>query len=185
MRRVLRVNLATGTVRTDEVSADVAEGFVGGRGLGAKYACDEIAPGTDPLGPQNRLLIGTGPLAGTSAQSMSKWMVYTKSPLTGTFTRSSGGGDFGAWLKWPGYELMVFEGRADQPVYVHIKDGKCHIIDARSIWGKTTSETQAHLRKAHGAKARAVYIGPAAEKLVRYAGIFSGHRAAGRRTESS
>jgi aldehyde:ferredoxin oxidoreductase len=75
---------------------------------------------------------------------------------------------------------MVFEGRADRPVYVHIKDGKCQILDASGIWGKTTSEAQAYLRKAHGARARTVCIGPAAEKLVRYAGMFSGHRTAGR-----
>ncbi len=180
MRRLLRVNLSSGLIKEEDISAKIAEAFVGGRGFGAKYVYDEIPPNIDPLGRENKLMLGTGPLAGTSAQSFSKWMAYTKSPLTGTFIRSSGGGDFGAWLKWAGFELLIFEEKAAKPVYVYIKDGKYEILDASAIWGKTTSEAQSYLRRIHGAKARMVCIGPAAEKLVRYAGIFSGRRTAGR-----
>jgi len=180
MRKLLRVDLSRGSTREEEIPPDVAESYVGGRGFGARYVYDEIAPKTDPLGPENKLMIGTGPLSGTGAQSMSKWMVCTKSPLTDTFTRSSGGGDFGAWLKWAGLEMMVFEGAAAKPVYLHIKDGECRILDAGALWGKTTGETQAYLRKAYGARSRAICIGPGAERRVRYAGIFSGRRAAGR-----
>jgi len=180
MRRLLRVNLSSGAIKEEGIPNKVAEAYVGGRGFGAKYVYDEIPPGIDPLGRENKLLFGTGPLAGTSAQSLSKWMVVTKSPLTGTYTRSFGGGDFGAWLKWAGFELIILEDKASKPVYLYIKDGKYEIRDAGAIWGKTTSEAQAYLKKEHGAKARMVCIGPAAEKLVRYAAIFSGRRAAGR-----
>lgn len=180
MRRLLRVNLSTGEIKEEEIPVKMAREYVGGRGFGAKYLYDEVAPGIDPLGSENKLLFGTGPLAGTSAQSLSKWLVTTKSPLTGTYTRSLGGGDFGAWLKWAGFELVIIEGRAAKPVYLYIKDSKYEIRDASAIWGKSTSQAQAYLKKEHGAKARIVCIGPAAEKLVRYAPIFSGHRAAGR-----
>ena len=178
MRRLLRVDLTNGSVREEDIPSALAESYVGGRGFGARYVYDEIAPKTDPLGPENKLMIGPGPLAGTGAQSMSKWMVYTKSPLTGTFTRSCGGGDFGAWLKWAGFELVIIEGKAEKPVYLHVKDGTCRILDASDLWGRTTSEAQARLSKAHGAKACTLCVGPAAERLVRFAGIFSGHRAA-------
>ena len=180
MRRLLRVNLSSGLIKEEDIPNEIVEAFVGGRGFAAKYVYDEIPPGIDPLSKENKLLLGIGPLAGTSAQSLSKWMTYAKSPLTGTFTRSSGGGDFGAWLKWAGFELIILEGKAAKPVYLYIKDGKYEIRDAGAIWGKTTSQAQEYLRKEHGAKARMVCIGPAAEKLVRYAGIFSGRRAAGR-----
>ena len=180
MRRLLRVNLSSGVTKEEEIPNGIAEAFVGGRGFGAKYIYDEIPPSIDPLGRDNKLLLGTGPLAGTSAQSLSKWMVATKSPLTGTYTRSYGGGDFGAWLKWAGFELIIIEDKAAKPVYLYIKDGKCEIRDASAIWGKTTGQAQEYLKKEHGARARMVCIGPAAEKLVRYAAIFSGHRAAGR-----
>ena len=180
MRKLLRVNLSTGQIKEEDISNRIAVDFVGGRGFGVKYLYDEIPPNTDPLGRDNKLLIGVGPFAGTNAQSLSKWMVYTKSPLTGTFTRSSGGGDFGAWLKWAGYELVIIEGRAAKPVYLCIQDGKCEILEGDAIWGKTTGQAQNFLKKTHGAKARAICIGPAAEKLVRFAGIFCGSRAAGR-----
>jgi aldehyde:ferredoxin oxidoreductase len=180
MRKLLRVNLSNSTIKDEDIPQKIALDYVGGRGFGSKYFYDEVAPGTDPLGKQNKLLIGTGPLAGTSAQSLSKWVVVTRSPLTGTITRSYGGGDFGAWLKWAGLELVIFEGKAAKPVYLHIADGKSEIREASAIWGKTTSQTQEYLKKQHGAKARTICVGPAAEKMVRYAGIFSGRRTAGR-----
>ena len=180
MRKLLRVNLSNGAIKEENIPQKIATDYVGGRGFGARYLYDEVAPGTDPLGQQNKLLIVTGALAGTSAQSLSKWVVVTKSPLTGTFARSYGGGDFGAWLKWAGFELVILEGKAAKPSYLYIKDGKYEIRDASAIWGKTTSQAQEYLQKQYGAKARIICIGPAAEKMVRYAGVFSGRRAAGR-----
>ncbi|MGB2583843.1 MAG: aldehyde ferredoxin oxidoreductase N-terminal domain-containing protein, partial [Dehalococcoidia bacterium] len=140
MRKLLRVNLSNGFIKEEDIPDKVAEAYVGGRGFAAKYLYDEVGPGIDPLGAENKLLLGTGPLAGTSAQSLSKWIVVTKSPLTGTYTRSYGGGDFGAWLKWAGFELVIIEGKAAKPVYLHIKDGKYEVRDAGAIWGKTTGQ---------------------------------------------
>jgi aldehyde:ferredoxin oxidoreductase len=180
MRKLLRVNLSNGAIKEENIPQKIALDYVGGRGFGSKYLYDEVPAGTDPLGKQNKLLIGTGALAGTSAQSLSKWVVVIKSPLTGTIIRSYGGGDFGAWLKWAGIELIVLEGKATKPSYLYIKDGKYEIRDASAIWGKTTSQTQEYLKKKHGAKARMICVGPAAEKMVRYAGIFSGRRTAAR-----
>jgi aldehyde:ferredoxin oxidoreductase len=180
MRKLLRVNLSTGAVKQEEIPQKIALDYVGGRGFGAKYIYDEVPAGTDPLGEKNKLLFVTGPLAGTNAQSVSKWVVVTKSPLTGTFTRSYGGGDFGAWLKWAGFEMIILEGKVAKPSYLYVKDGTCEMLDAKDIWGKTTSQTQDYLKKKHGARARMVCIGPAAERMIRYAGIFSGRRTAGR-----
>jgi aldehyde:ferredoxin oxidoreductase len=180
MRKLLRVNLSKGTIKEEDIPQKIALDYVGGRGFGSKYLYDEVPAGTDPLGKQNKLLLGTGLLAGTGAQSLSKWIAVTKSPLTNTFARSYGGGDFGAWLKWAGFELIILEGKAAKPSYLYIKDGTYEILDASDIWGKTTGQAQEYLKKQHGAKARMICIGPAAEKMVRYAGIFSGRRAAGR-----
>jgi len=180
MRKLLRVNLSKGTMKEEDIPKKIALDYVGGRGFGAKYLYDEVPAGTDPLGKQNKLFIVTGALAGTSAQSVSKWVVVTKSPMTNTFTRSYGGGDFGSWLKWAGLEMIILEGKATKPVYLYIKNGEYDIRDASAIWGKTTSQAQEYLKKQHGAKARMICIGPAAEKMVRYAGVISGRRAAGR-----
>ncbi|MBE0480333.1 MAG: aldehyde ferredoxin oxidoreductase family protein [Dehalococcoidia bacterium] len=180
MRRLLRVNLSSGKTGVEDIPAATAEDFVGGRGFCAKYLYDGVKPGTDPLGPENKLLLVAGPLAGTSAQAFSKWIAVTKSPLSNTFTRSVGGGDFGAWLRWAGLELIILEGKAPEPSYLYIHDGGCEIRNASPIWGKSTSQSQRYLKKEHGPAARLVCIGPAAEKLVLYAPIICDRRAAGR-----
>jgi aldehyde:ferredoxin oxidoreductase len=66
MRRLLRVNLSNGAIKEEDIPQKMALDYVGGRGFGSKYLYDEVAPGTDPLGSKNKLLIGTGLLAGTS-----------------------------------------------------------------------------------------------------------------------
>lgn len=178
--KLLRIDLSTGTAKAELIPENIVKPYVGGRGFGAKYLYDELQPGIDPLGPENKLLLLSGPLAGTSAQSFSRWMAVTKSPLTGTFCRSVGGSDFGAWLKFAGYDILIIEGKADKPVYVYIDEGRCEVRDASALWGKNIFETQDILTTTHGATSRAVCIGPAGEKLVRFAGIFSGRRTAGR-----
>ena len=158
----------------------MAADFIGGRGYGIRYLYDELKPGIDPLGEQNKLLMLSGPLAGTTAVAVSRWMVCTKSPLTGGYARSVCGADFGAWLRFINYDFLIIEGKADKPVYIHLTEDGCQILDAREIWGKDTKVTQTWLGEQHGKKTRAACIGPAGEKLVRYAAIVSDRRTAGR-----
>ena len=80
MRKLLRVNLSKGVAKDEDIPKKLAIDYVGGRGIGSKYLYDEVPAGTDPLGKQNKLLIGTGLLAGTSAQSLSKWVASRKAP---------------------------------------------------------------------------------------------------------
>jgi aldehyde:ferredoxin oxidoreductase len=178
--RFLRINLSSGKTTKEEVSESVAADFVGGRGYGIRFLYDELAPGTDPLSEQNKLLLLTGPLAGTSAIAVSRWMACTKSPLTEGYARSVCGADFGAWLRFVDYDFLIIEGKADNPVYIYLTEDGCKILDAREIWGKNTKVTQAWLREQHGQKTRVACIGPAGEKLVRYAAIVSDRRTAGR-----
>ncbi len=178
--KILRVNLTMGEVATESVPEQIAEDFVGGRGYGIKYLYDELPPNVDPLGADNKLILLTGPLAGTSAQAVSRWMVVTKSPLTGAFARSVGGADFGAWLKFAGYEMVIIDGKSDRPVYIHITGEGCQIKDAAGLWGKETKETQEWLKQQHGNNTRVTCIGPAGERLVKYAAIVSDRRTAGR-----
>jgi aldehyde:ferredoxin oxidoreductase len=178
--KILRVNLTSGKTGVEKVPRKIAEDFVGGRGYGIKYLYDENPPGTDPLGEKNKLIMITGPLAGTMAQAVSRWMVCTRSPLTGAFARSVCGADFGAWLKFAGYEIIIVEGKADRPVYLHIDSEGCKILDAGEIWGKDTKVTQSWLTRQHGKNTRTACIGPAGENLVKYAAVVSDRRTAGR-----
>lgn len=178
--RILRVNLSSGKTTTESVPEQIAADFIGGRGYGIKYLYQELAPGVDPLGEQNKLMMLNGPLAGNTAQAVSRWMVCSRSPLTGAFARSVCGADFGAWMKFAGYEIIIVEGKAEKPVYIHLTGDSCHVLDAGEIWGKDTKETQAWLDQQHGKNTRTACIGPAGENLVKYAAIVSDRRTAGR-----
>ena len=90
------------------------------------------------------------------------------------------GADFGAWLKFAGYEMLIIEGKADSPVYIHLTPDGCQILGAAELWGKDTKETQAWLTQKHGRNTRAACIGPAGENLVKYAAVVSDRRTAGR-----
>jgi aldehyde:ferredoxin oxidoreductase len=177
---ILRVNLTRRTAEVETVPLDLCEQFIGGRGFGVAYLYREQPVHVDPLGEENRLMFVAGPLAGTQAQAMSRWMVCTKSPLTGGYARSVAGADFGAWLRFAGYEGILVEGKASTPVYLHLTVDGCKIVDAGDLWGKETPMTQEMLRQRHGNKTRIACIGPAGERLVRYAAIVSGRRTAGR-----
>lgn len=178
--KFLRVDLSTGKVANKPLPIQVAMDFIAGRGFGIKYLYDELAPNIDPLGEHNKLVLATGVLTGTQAQSVSRWVACTKSPLTGCIARACSGGDFGAWMKFAGYDFILIEGKADKPVYLHVSKDGAQLKDARELWGKDTAQTQDWLKERYGNATRTACIGPAAENLVKYASIVTGRRTASR-----
>ncbi len=178
--RFLRVDLSRGAVIDEPLPLQVAMGFIGGRGFGIKYLYDELPQDIDPLGAQNKLILATGLLAGTQAQSCSRWVACTKSPLTGCYARASAGGDFGAWMRFAGYDFILVEGESHTPVYLHVTAEKAELREAGEIWGEGTVRTQEWLEQQHGPMTRTACIGPAAERLVKYAAIVTGRRTASR-----
>jgi len=140
-----------------------------------------LKPGTDPLGEENRLIFLAGPLAGTNAQSFGRWLVVFKSPLTGTYYRSSVGGYLASELKRSGLDMVIIEGCSDKPVYLWINDGQYELRDAHYLWGLDCDDTHSLIREElANPRIRVACIGPAGENGVKYAGIFSDRRAAGR-----
>ncbi len=179
--KILRVNLTKGEWKVEELDRNIAEKFVGGRGLGSKILYDEVDPKIDPLSPDNKLILATGPLTGTSASAAGRYMAITKSPLTGTIACSNSGGHFGAELKFAGFDLIVIEGKAKEPVYLYVEDGKAELRSAIHLWGKNTHEATDQILSETDMEARVACIGPAGEKLVRFACIINDkHRATGR-----
>jgi aldehyde:ferredoxin oxidoreductase len=170
----LRVNLSTGQIDKQELDLELAKKFIGGRGLGSYFLTQEIDPEIDPLSPANKLIIATGPLTGSRAPTAGRYMVVTKSPLSGTVASSNSGGFWGNELKRAGYDFIIFEGKADKPCYLHIKDETVEIKDAEKYWGKLVAETTDSLLEETGdPKARVVTIGPAGEKLAMLACIIN------------
>jgi len=179
--KILRVDLTKGETKIEDLDRNLAQKFLGGRGLGSKIFFDEVDPNIDPFSPGNKLIMATGPLTGTSASAAGRYMVITKSPLTGTIACSNSGGHFGAELKFAGFDLVILEGKSKEPVYLYIEDGKAELKDAKALWGKTTHEATDQILSETDRDARVSCIGPAGEKLVRFACIINDkHRAAGR-----
>ncbi len=178
---ILRVNLSTSEVTKEDLDLQNATKFVGGRGFATYLLSQEIDPTVDPLGPDNKLIIATGPLTGSQAPTSARYMAVTKSPLSGTIASSNSGGFWGAELKKAGYDAIIFEGKAKNPCYLSINDDAVEIKDATQYWGKFVSETTDMLLQAEDPKARVLTIGPAGEKLSMIAAIMNDkYRAAGR-----
>jgi aldehyde:ferredoxin oxidoreductase len=170
MGTILRVDLTTGKITKEPLSEDLAYHFVGGRGINSKILYDETGPDTDPLGPSNRLIIATGPTSGTLGLGNGRFTVTAKSPLTGILGDASGGGHFGAEVKFAGYDHVIVQGCSDKPVYLWVNDDEVVIKDARHIWGKNTWETDELIRNEMGSRdIKTLSIGQAGENLVKYA----------------
>ena len=181
MGKLLRIDLGTGSIKTEKLDEGKARKYIGGRGLGTAMLMKEIDPAIDALSPANKLLIVTGPLTGTATPTGGRYMAICKSPLTGTVASSNSGGYFGAELKFAGWDALVFEGKSASPKYLLIEDDKVELRDAADLWGKLVSETTDMLEKRHGEKCRVVTIGPAGERLSPIAAIMNDRwRAAGR-----
>jgi aldehyde:ferredoxin oxidoreductase len=179
--KILRVDLSNGTIKVENLNEDVARKFIGGRGLATKLFIDEVSPQVNALSPENKLLIATGPLTGTPTPTGGRYMVVTKSPLTGTIASSNSGGYWGAELKFAGYDIIILEGKSEKPVYLMIDDDTVEIRDASHLWGKVVSETTSTLLKEVPKKSRVLTIGPAGEKMSFMASIMNDlSRAAGR-----
>lgn len=179
--KLLRVNLTDGTIKTEAIPSSLAEAYIGGRGLGTKYYTDEVPSGVDALSPENKLIMMTGPLTGTFATSSARYMCISKAPLTGTIGCSNSGGNFGAELKFAGFDGIIFEGKSPTPVYLYIKNQTVLLRSAEKLWGKTVFETTDLLTSSHGEDAKVACIGPAGENGVLYAAIMNDkNRAAGR-----
>ena len=178
---ILRVDLAAKTIKKEPLNMKDAHNYVGGRGLGTKYFCDEVDPKVEPLSPENKLIFMTGPLTATAASSGGRYEVVAKAPLTGTIGAANSGGYFAPELKFAGYDGIIFENASDTPVYLYINDAAVEIRDASGLWGKTVFETTDLLNEECGESYKIACIGPAAENGCLYSGVLNDkNRAAGR-----
>jgi len=172
--KILRVDLSTKEVKVEEHDEYFYRTYMGGAVIGAYYLLKEMEPGINPFDPEAVIIFATSILTGTPAPGFSRHCVVCKSPLTGAIADSQAGGFWGAELKFAGYDAIVVKGKASNPVYLWINDGKVEIRPASHFWGKTTGETQTTIREELGDnKIRVLTIGPAGEKLVRFACILN------------
>lgn len=182
-RKLLRINLTSKSITTEAIDEQLIRHYIGGRGLGSKYLVSEIDPTVDPLAPENKLIFANGMLTGSAAPTAGRYMLVTKSPLTGGIASSNSGGSFGVELSKAGYMVCIIEGKAESPVYILIQDERVEIRDALPFWGLDTHQTTDRLLEetGFGQKGRVACIGPAGEKLSRIAAVMNEkHRTAAR-----
>ncbi len=181
-RKVLRVNLTAGTCTPEPLNMKWANDYLGSRGLASKYLVEETDPRVDPLSPDNKMIMATGPLTGTMASTGGRYVVVTKGPLTNAIACSNSGGYFGAEMKFAGWDMIIFEGRSPKPVYLYLENDRAELRDAAHLWGKTCWETEETIKASHqDPLIRISSIGGAGENGVLYAAIVNDlHRAAGR-----
>ncbi|MDP4796034.1 MAG: aldehyde ferredoxin oxidoreductase, partial [Rhodospirillales bacterium] len=181
--KILRVNLTAGTATPEPLTMEWAETYIGQRGLGTKYLFEEIDPSVDALSPENKLIFATGPLTATVVSTGGRFSVITKGALTGAIACSNSGGQFGAYLKLAGWDMIILEGRSPKPVYMVIENDDVRILPADDfIWGETVWDTEDKIIAKHqNPNLKIASIGIAGENLCRFACVMNDRdRAAGR-----
>jgi aldehyde:ferredoxin oxidoreductase len=169
----LDIDLSSGKIIKRNIDPEFARTFMGGMGFSCKILYDQVLPEVDPLGPDNLLIIANGTLTGTNAVCAARTEITTKSPLTGHLGTGNTGGNWGTYLKRAGFGLVVIKGKAKNPVYIWINDGKVELKDANHLWGKGTYETTQALERELNplipSQVKVLAIGPAGENLVKFA----------------
>lgn len=178
--KLARINLSTGEIKVEQLDMELATKFIGGRGLGTKILYDEGVATVDPLSADNKLVYITGPMTGTASPTSGRYMVVTKSPLTGMIASSNSGGVWGAKLKYAGWDALIVEGKAPEWTYINVVDDKIELLSAKDYVGLMSEEADEKLKEAHPG-CHVLNIGPAGEHLSLLAAIMNDKdRAAGR-----
>lgn len=177
----LRVNLTSRKWTVESFDLEFASKFVGGRGFAAKILWDRLPPWTDPLSPQNLLIFAAGPLTGFTLPNSGKLVVASKSPLTGGY----GDGNIGTWaaihMRRAGYDAIIVEGKSAKPTVLKVKDKAVEFLESADLWGLSSYQAEANLRKTIGKTAGIVSIGQGGENLVKFACVVSQEGRAGGR----
>jgi aldehyde:ferredoxin oxidoreductase len=173
--KILRVNLSKKQIHEEQIDPDVVRKYVGGTGLGAKFLYEEVPPGIAWSDPANRIMLFTGPLAGTRVAGSGTFSVVSKGPMTNMAGASQANGFFGAFLRFSGFDGIILSGTAENWVHLHIHDGTAELHDAKHLVGKNTWETEDTIRHELNKKCSIYSIGPAGENLVRFAAIVGDH----------
>ena len=162
--KLLRINLTNQAYSIEEIDPKASKEYIGGRGVAIRYLFDEVDPQVDPLSPENKMIFATGPLTGSPAPTGNRYMVIAKSPLSGALTNSNSGGDFPTWMKRTGFDLFIFEGKAEKPVYLWVNEDQIEIRPADHLWGLDIHKTTDILLEETDKKAKVATIGPAGDR---------------------
>ena len=178
--QALVVDVGTGTSERLPLPDDLLRAYLGGAGLGTWLMHRLGPPGVDPLGPAAPLAFVFSPLVGTPLTTSAKFAVVAKSPLTGMLNDALSSSQFAIAGKLTGHDAIVLKGACAQPSAVLVDGDGARVIDAAELWGLPAADAERRLRERLGKGWRVAAIGPAGERLIRYATISHDGRHAGR-----
>ena len=172
--KILHVDLNDSSYEIEEPSENFYRTYFGGSGIAAYYLLKDLKPGTDPLGPDNIMVVTLSVVTGAPLSGFSRYTIAAKSPITGGFAETEAGGYFGPELKFSGFDAIVIKGKAPKPVYLWLKDGQVEIRDAAAVWGLENGDALDRIREEVGEpRARVASIGPAGERMVLVANVMN------------
>lgn len=181
MGKQLRISLNDKSYKTEKINTQVLKDYLGGVGYAAKILFEELDKGIDPLSPDNKIIFATGPLTSYKVPGGGSIEVCFKSPLTKAWGEARCGGNFGPDMKKAGYDFLIIEDRATEPIYLLIDDDRIEFKDASHLLGKTVSEKTRIIREElEDNDISVMCIGIAGENLVNIATVMFEGRAAGR-----
>lgn len=180
--KLLRINLTSGEYKQEEINEEELRKYMGCTGYAAQLLYQEMPGGTDPLSPEAKVVLATGPVTGTLSPSGGSYEACYKSPLSGTWNQARSGGSFGPKLKYAGFDFVVLEGKSNEPVYLYVHDGQVEIKPAKHLWGLDVEEvTDTLVRELDDPEISVATIAKAGENGVLYAALINDRgRAAGR-----
>jgi aldehyde:ferredoxin oxidoreductase len=117
MGKILRVDLSKGETSIVELDQSTIEKWVGGAGFGATFLYEEVPPGIEWSDPDNSMIWTSGPLAGSGVYGAGTFNVAAKGPLTNLAGCSQANGYFGAYMKFSGFDGIMFGGKASELAY--------------------------------------------------------------------
>lgn len=180
MRKTAYIDLSTHAVKVEDTPKGTIMQFLGGRGYGAYLLYRLVPPEVEPHSPNNAVIISSGLFSGTPWPAAARYHLTFRSPLTGIYGYANAGGKLGPYLAACGFDALVIRGKSKTPVYLLIDKLDVRVEPADELWGKTTGETEVHLRAKYSGAAIAS-IGPAGENGVLFASVINdGGRAAAR-----
>jgi len=169
--KVLHIDLTTQACRQETPAEEFYRLYAGGGLLGTFFLLTETKSNLDPLSPENFLIFTSSVIAGLPAVGLARFSVLSKSPLSGGIGETRCEGPWGSALKASGFDALLIKGKSERPVYVMVENGEVRFQPAQGLWGKDTAETTQELERRHGRDIHVASIGPAGERLVRYASI--------------
>ena len=165
MAKFLRINMASKSVQMENPGEEYT--LFGGRNLIAKILNDEVNPQCDPLGPENKLIISVGLLAGTNAPTSGRLSVGGKSPLTGTVKEANAGGTAAQMLTRLGLKAIIVEGmpEGDEWYILNVSADGAALLPGDKYAGMNNYDLCSALQSDFGDKIGTISIGVAGERV--------------------